>query len=395
MSENQSLIDLPVPDQEALEHSQRLGHRIRQEIEHHGHISFSRFMEMSLYEPGMGYYSAGARKFGEAGDFITAPELSILFTECLARQCIQILSQFRHPCILEAGPGSGIMMCDLLTILEKNNSLPEKYYVLESSADLRGRQKSLVHEKISHLENRIEWLDHLTGRPFDGLVIGNEILDALPVNRLVFRDGCFRELCVNLVNGDFTWIEMPLPETLQKQVALTIGKFTNELPEGYRTELNLRSGSWIQSISGLLNQGAVLLIDYGYSRREYYHPQRTDGTLLCHYRHHVHHDPFLYPGLQDITASVDFTTVAEAGVSAGMQVKGYTTQAHFLVNCDLQEVMEENSLTPKIDRVELGRQVRILTMPGEMGERFKVIALTKNFDIPLKGFGNFDQRHHL
>lgn len=395
MSEKLHTMNLPEPDQEALEHSQRLCHRIREEILQHGYISFSRFMQMALYEPGLGYYSAGARKLGNTGDFITAPELSPLFAKCLAKQCHQVLSQIGHAHILEAGPGSGIMMCDLLMILEKNNSLPEKYFILETSADLRDRQQYLVREKIPHLGNRIEWLDQLPEESFDGIIIGNEVLDALPVKRLILRDGSFRELCVSLKGENFDWLESPLEEVLQIQAEKIFGEYLHELPEGYCTELNTRVEPWIQSISGLLNQGLMLLIDYGYPRREYFHPQRTNGTLLNHYRHHVHNDPFLYPGLQDITASVDFTMVAEAGVSVGLQVSGFTTQAHFLINCGLEEVMNENNLTTEVERAELGRQARILTMPGEMGERFKVIAMTKNLDVSLIGFQNFDQRQRL
>ena len=395
MPKNQYTTGLPAPALEALEHSQSLCHRIRAEILRAGHISFHRFMQMSLYEPGLGYYSAGAKKIGHAGDFITAPEISSLFTHCLAVQCHQILLEINNGVILEVGPGSGVMMCSLLKVLEEKNALPESYLVLEPGADLRNRQQQLVRERIPHLEHRISWLDQLPDQPFEGMIIGNEVLDAMPVNRIVLKDGHFLELCVNVDGESFGWSARELNNQLQSQVELVLGEFVPGLPDGYMTELNAQIGSWIFSMTSILNRGAMLFIDYGYPRREYYHPQRIEGTLLCHYRHKVHHNPFIYPGLQDITASVDFTSVAEAAVAAGIQVSGYTTQAHFLMNCGLEAVMNEYNLTTDMDRVELGRQVRMLTMPGEMGERFKVIALTKDLDIPLMGFRNFDQRQRL
>ena len=386
---------LPEPEQEALKHSLDLYHRIREEILHNNSISFFRYMQMALYEPGLGYYSAGASKIGKAGDFITAPELSSLFTKCLARQCLQIITETRQPVIIEIGPGTGVMMCDLLQTLEEKNALPEKYMVLETGADLRYRQQKLVRSRIPHLESRIEWLDSLPEDTFNGIIIGNEVIDAMPVHRLIFQNGKFNELCVVLDNGKLDWIVKSAEDPLQSRVQTILSDYIPGLPEGYRTEMNLQIESWIASLAKLLERGVMLFIDYGYPRHEYYHPQRTDGTLLCHYRHYVHSDPFFHPGLQDITASVDFTTVAEAADHAGLRVTGYTTQAHFLMNCGLEEVMNENDLISSQDRAELGRQARLLTMPGEMGERFKVIALNRNLDVPLTGFQHFDQRQRL
>jgi len=387
---------LPVPDSTALAHSQRLCHRIRETIHlNGGNISFARFMEMALYEPGLGYYSGGARKFGSAGDFVTAPEISILFTQCLARQCQQIIGELSKSSILELGPGTGRMACDLLHALEHNNVLPEKYYMLELSADLRQRQQQLIHEKIPHLENRIIWLNHIPEQPFTGIILGNEVLDAMPVHRLIKQNNILHELCVSNADDGFGWEAIPLNSQLKQHVDIRLSKISSELPDGYVTEINLQINPWLNSLANLLTQGVMLFIDYGYPRHEYYHPQRTEGTLICHYRHHVHDDTFLYPGLQDITASVDFTAVAEAADHVGLHTGGFTTQAHFLMNNDLEVLMNQNQLTNMVDRVELGRQTRILTMPGEMGERFKVIALTKDFSFPLAGFQTFDQRLRL
>ena len=387
---------LPVPDSAALTHSQRLCHRIRETIYlNGGNISFARFMEMALYEPGLGYYSGGARKFGSAGDFVTAPEISGLFTQCLARQCSQVISELPQSSMLELGPGSGRMACDLLLELDQNNVLPEKYFMLELSADLRQRQQQQIRETIPHLENRVIWLNHLPQKPFRGLVLGNEVMDAMPVHRLIRQNNIFHELCVRNTEDGFGWEIVPLTSHLQALVQAGLREVSGILPVGYMTEINPQIGPWLRSLADLLTQGVLLFVDYGYPRHEYHHPQRTDGTLLCHYRHHAHDDPFLYPGLQDITASVDFTAVAEAADHAGLQVSGFTTQAHFLINSGLEELVNRNQLTGIADRVELCRQARMLTMPGEMGERFKVIALTKDFSVPLAGFRTFDQRSRL
>ena len=390
------LSNLPVPDTEALEHSKRLCNRIRETIQqNNGIISFARFMEMALYEPGLGYYSSGARKFGKEGDFVTAPEISLLFTQCLARQCQQVLSALQYRSILELGPGSGVMACDLLQALEQNNCLPEKYFMLELSADLRQRQQQLVEKKIPHLANRISWLNHLPEQPFTGMILGNEVLDAIPAHRLILQDGKFCELCVSFMDNDFTWMGRDPDEQIHSVIDRALGNIKQDLSDGYTTEINIQINPWLNSLADLLECGVMLFIDYGYTRREYYHPQKTNGTLLCHYRHHVHDDPFLYPGLQDITASVDFTSVAEAAVAAGLEVTGYTTQAHFLMDNGLEAVIKQSQLTSTIDRVVLSRQARILTMPGEMGERCKVIALTRDFSDTLAGFQSFDQRSRL
>lgn len=350
---------------------------------------------MALYEPGLGYYSGGARKFGSAGDFVTAPEISGLFTQCLARQCSQIIAELTQSSILELGPGSGRMACDLLLELDQINALPEKYFMLELSADLRQRQQRQVHEKIPHLEHRVIWLDRLPQTPFQGIILGNEVLDAMPVHRLIRQNNIFHELCVRNTEDGFGWETVSLTDRLLLLVESRLREVTGNLPGGYITEINSQVDSWLNSLAALITRGVMLFIDYGYPRHEYYHPQRTEGTLLCHYRHYAHDDPFLYPGLQDITASVDFTTVAEAADRAGLRTSGFISQAHFLMNNGLDELLNRNQLTSTAEHAELGRQARMLTMPGEMGERFKVIALTKDFSVPLAGFRTFDQRSRL
>lgn len=393
-SRNSPVNPLPRPDQAALEHSQRLIDRIATVISDSGPVSFADYMQMALYEPGLGYYSGGSRKFGDAGDFTTAPELSAIFSHCLARQVRQILPCLDQPGILEAGPGSGVMAGDLLAWLQDRDCLPEYYYLLEVSADLRQRQQQLLLEKIPQLHDRLHWLEQLPGKCFNGIILANEVLDALPARRVISEHGQWFELCVGQKDGRFCWVIQPPDKELQHAVDSRLPDAAS-LPEAYVTEINLQLEPWLHTMADVMERGLLLFIDYGYGRREYYHPQRTQGTLLCHYRHQVHSDPFLYPGLQDITTSVDFTAVAEAAVAAGLDVRGYTTQAHFLLNSGLEESLQQMHLLHTADRVELSAAVRKLTMPGEMGERFKVIALAKNLDISLAGFQAFDQRQHL
>lgn len=385
---------LPVPEQAALEHSQRLIDRIAALIHEAGHCNFAEYMQMALYEPGLGYYSAGSRKFGEAGDFVTAPEVSPVFSRCIARQIQQVLPLLENPVILEPGPGSGVMASDLLDYLNAQGCMPEFYYLLEVSADLRQRQQRLLQDRIPAYYNHLVWLEQLPTEPFNGVILANEVLDALPVRRVIVDQGQWAELCVGREGDRFCQVTRPLDEVLEREVQARLPD-PSALPESYTTEINVQLAAWIHTLADVLNQGLVLFVDYGYGRDEYYHPQRSEGTFLCHYRHHAHSDPFLYPGLQDITASVDFTAVAEAALAAGLQVRGYTTQAHFLVNCGLEEMINMNDSTSGQERAETSRQIRTLTMPGEMGERFKVIALSKDLDVPLTGFQAFDQRRHL
>lgn len=390
-------LDLPAPPEHARAHSEALAGLIREQIHANGgSISFARYMEMALYEPGWGYYSAGATRFGADGDFITAPQVSPLFSRCMARQCGQALAGMSGGAILELGAGLGIMARDMMLELEALAVLPDNYLILEPSADLRLRQKELFTATIPHLLPRITWLETLPGQPFNGIIIANEVLDALPVERILLDNGALHELRAGHDGDDFYWIETPCQDerisTAWEKIAADLPA---SLPGSYRTEISLRAGAWVQSISAILQQGVMLLIDYGYPRHEYYHPQRAGGTLLCHYRHRSHEDPFCYPGLQDISASVDFTAVAEAALQSGLQLAGYTSQAHFLLGCGLTELAA--SVQEGTDQPDptISGQVKRLTLPGEMGERFKAIAFTRNFTERLIGFGFIDQQDRL
>ncbi len=389
---------LPEPDAQEQAHSKKLQECIEAEVlAGGGFLPFRRFMQMTLYEPGLGYYAAGARKFGAEGDFVTAPELSPLFSQCLARQCAEVLERFeRSACILEIGAGSGVMAVDMLAELERLNSLPDHYYILELSPDLRQRQQVLLKERLPHLFNTIRWLDSFEGLDLHGIILANEVLDAMPVETFSVLESGVHERGVASVNGKFVWQEAPVKNaSLRKQVEKLCGSYGGEWPVPYASEINPQLAAWMRTLSETLAEGAIFLIDYGYPGSEYYHPQRHHGTLLSHYRHRSTEDPFFWPGLQDITASVDFSAVAEAGEAAGLTLAGYTNQANFLLANELDILFMESSGDKLQERLELSRQVKILTLPAEMGERFQVIGFTKALDLQPRGFSLRDFSHRL
>ena len=391
---------LPKPDEFALKLSESLREKIRLAIINNGgSISFEQYMQMALYEPGLGYYSAGSCKFGEQGDFVTAPEISPLFSRCIARQCLQVLSKISTSIILELGPGTGTMAIDIMQELAQNNTLPEIYYLLEPSADLRQRQQLKIKNSIPQLEERFVWLDRLPEEKIKGIILVNEVIDAMPVKRIVI-DSEIEEYAVACDSGAndqtrFIWSKREIDQKLKSEMQEIFNVLREPLATPYITEINCNIKPWVNSLNDVLEEGLILISDYGYPRLEYFHPQRCEGTLICHYRHHAHDDPFLYPGLQDITASVDFTTVAETAVDAGLHVSGFTTQAHFLIACGLDQFVSEYGTDDVVERSKMTRQVSKLTMPGEMGEKFKFIGLSKKLDIQLCGFGFIDQRSHL
>ena len=387
---------LPVPDQNALLQSEKLVAHIKNLMsEQGGVIGFDQYMNSALYEPGLGYYSAGSRKFGPEGDFVTAPEISALFSQCLARQCAQVLNVSESGIIMELGAGTGVMARDLLSELDKLNSLPEKYFILEVSADLKQRQQELLNESIPHLVERVVWLDSLPEKAFTGLILANEVLDALPVRRFKKTSGTFKEMKVGLENNEFIWVDDDAEAELVKGLELLEYVLSDPFPQNYISEINMDLEKWLSALQAVLECGVILLIDYGYSAAEYYHPDRTDGSLLCHYRHRVHADPFFYPGLQDITSSVNFTAVAECADTLGLNVDGYTSQTYFLFGCGLDNLVADMDSLDIKSQTKIAQQVRTLTMPEEMGERFKVMALTKSYDQALIGFSMKDQRIRL
>lgn len=375
---------LPAPGAEAAQHSAQLCAFIRRDIEAQGGwISFARFMELALYAPGLGYYAAGAQKFGESGDFITAPELSPLFGHTLARQVAEITA-LSAPHVLELGAGSGKLAADMLDELDRMGSLPESYAILEVSAGLRARQQALLEARLPHLLKRIHWLDALP-KKFSGAVVANEVLDALPVHLLHWRDGMTVERGVSCGDDGFVWKERVISDSMLLQAAPRI-----DPAEDYLSEICPAACGLVNSLAGCLEKGVLLLIDYGFGAREYYHPQRSHGTLMCHYRHHAHDDPFFLPGLQDITSHVNFTAIAESGIDAGMKLLGYTSQAFFLINCGIAGQLQGTASENLRDYLPLAAQLQKLTSPAEMGELFKAMALGKELVEPLSGFTRGD-----
>lgn len=383
-------LDLPALTPDEAEHSARLAERVRAEIARAGGwISFARYMELALYAPGLGYYSAGAAKFGPAGDFVTAPELSPLFARCLARACAPYLRASGDRTILEIGPGSGALAAGLLEALAGLGAAPAGYHLLEVSADLRGRQQATLRQRApAHLE-RVRWLEELP-EAVNGIVIANEVADALPVSRFTRSVAGVTEQGVTATPAGFAWSARPAGADLARAVADVEASLGRRLAEGYTSEVSLQLPGWVEAVGRTLQAGLFLLCDYGMSRREYYHPQRDHGTLTCHYRHRAHADPFFHPGLQDITAWVDFTAVATAADACRLDVLGYTTQAHFLLDAGL----ETELATAGGSDLRLLQQAKTLLLPGEMGERFKVMALARG-PVEMPGFGIRDLRHLL
>lgn len=385
-----SLKELSSPSPEAQAHSEQLTTVIREAMAGNGgRIGFDHFMELALYAPGLGYYSAGSRKFGEDGDFVTAPELSQLFSRCLARQCAEVLDGGD---ILEFGAGSGVMAADILLELAEIDCLPSHYYILELSAELRQRQLATLSEKVPALAERVVWLDTLPAAGFTGVVLANEVLDAMPVHRFRIHEGEPVALCV-VWNGERFELDEDAPDAALYERFKWLQQHYG-LAEGYSSEINLRGEEWVKSLGGFLEQGVALLIDYGFPGPEFYHPQRSSGTLMCHYRHRAHDDALILPGLQDITAHVDFTAIAEAALAAGLSVRGFTNQANFLIANGLTELLAETGDDLK-QQLSLAAQVKRLTMPGEMGELFKVMALSRGWEGALRGFSLRDERARL
>jgi SAM-dependent MidA family methyltransferase len=360
-------------DLSALAHAEKVSDAIREEIQKKGPISFSRFMEMALYAPGLGYYCVGTEKIGPRGDFVTAPEISPLFALCVADYCDQVLKSFDSKTILEMGAGTGRLAVGILAELAKRNSLPEKYYILDLSPELKQRQKDFIQENSPQWIDRVEWLTELPKQPFEGVIIANEVLDAMPVTLFQQTEEGLKERVVSLSEqNQFTWELREASEELSKEIeALEI-----DFPLNYYSEINRHVAPWIQSMSHALDRGEILLIDYGFLRSEYYHPQRATGTLMCHYQQRAHSDPLILTGIQDITAHVDFTAVGNAAQNSGLEVKEYSTQAQFLLNHHLLEFMQSQAITPE-EQFAFANQVKMLTLPSEMGELFKVMILKR------------------
>jgi len=384
---------LPIPNADAQAHSQQLALLIQDRISQHGGwLSFADFMQMALYTPSLGYYSGGAKKFGVGGDFVTAPEISPLFAQAFANQVAQVLIETQGD-VLELGAGSGKLAVDLLLSLQALNQLPSHYYILEVSAYLRQVQLETMQKSLPEaLFERVVWLDTLPA-DFVGVMLGNEVLDAVPVH-LVYKptpadSQLLYERGVSF-NGNFYWQDQPLASGEIFDLANA-----HELPDDYLTEISPAAIGLVSSLGSSLKHGVIMMVDYGFSAREYYHPQRNLGTLMCHYQHYAHVDPLIYVGLQDITAHVDFTSVADAGEHNGLELMGFCSQAQFLMNCGILEIMSQVSPHDMARYAPLAAAAQKLLSPAEMGDLFKVIALGKGLNQALIGFSSGDKSHTL
>jgi len=380
---------LPALDVAAQQHCDTVVAHIQQQVQQQGGwLSFADYMQLALYTPHLGYYSGDANKFGAGGDFVTAPEISPLFAQALANQVSQVLQVIASN-VLELGAGTGRLAAGLLQRLAALEQSPSHYFILEVSANLRQRQQDFLSAQLPEaIFSRVQWLDALPAN-FTGVVLGNEVLDAIPVHIVEWQAGQW--LARGLAfDQQLAWQAQPLQD-----LSLVAHIDSSQLPDGYITEVCPAAQGLIASLAKLLQQGVILMLDYGFSAREYYHPQRRQGTLMCHFQHYAHDDPLIYPGLQDITAHVNFTAMAETALAHGLNCAGYTTQAQFLMNCGILQLLQTVSPEDSARYLPMVAAVQKLLSPAEMGELFKVLALSKGLSEPLLGFVSGDKRHHL
>ncbi|WP_029147945.1 class I SAM-dependent methyltransferase [Methylophilus sp. 5] len=380
---------LPALDAAAQQHCSTLLAHIQQQVQQQGGwLSFADYMQMALYTPHLGYYSGDANKFGTGGDFVTAPEISPLFAQALANQLSQVL-QATAGDVLELGAGTGKLAAGLLQQLAKLEQLPPHYFILEVSASLRQRQQEFLRAQLPEaIFSRLQWLDTLPDR-FTGVVVGNEVLDAIPVHVVEWQAGQWLERGLS-IGQPLAWQTQPLQD-----LSLVAHIDTSQLPDGYMTEVCPAAQGLIASLVNSLQQGVIIMLDYGFSASEYYHPQRRQGTLMCHFQHYAHDDPLIYPGLQDITAHVNFTAMAETALTHGLHCAGYTSQAQFLINCGILQLLQTVSPADSARYLPMVAAVQKLLSPAEMGELFKVLALSKGVSELLLGFVSGDKRHQL
>jgi len=381
---------LPEPPQELKQLSLALSEKIHLEIDTKGFMPFSRYMEMALYEPGLGYYSAGLHKLGRSGDFVTAPELGSLFAACIARQVEEIAPCLGPFDVLELGAGTGRLAADLLGQLPPA-SQPRRYFILERSADLQMVQQRLVADRVPGWQDRVKWLTRPPSEPWNGILLANEVIDALAVERFRLSTRGIEQAGVGRQDQRFGWRFRPAPADLERAVRRL--KLNRDPP--FTSELNTYLAEWLQSIVANMRKGGALFTDYGYPRSDYYLPERCDGTLMCHYRHRAHDDVFLWPGLQDISAFVDFTALAEAADACGLDVAGYTSQASFLLGCGLDSIVPQRIAESRDSGIGVTAETRRLTMPSQMGERFQVMALVRGLELDMRGFALRDLRYRL
>ena len=389
-------LSLPVPELESRHHSEQVAAYIREQIASAGGlISFAEYMHHCLYAPALGYYAAGTSKFGAAGDFVTAPEVSSVFGKVLARQCAELLPQIASPAIFEIGAGSGRLAVDVLRMLADLDSMPENgYQILEVSPDLRERQEQRLRSEVPELAHVVTWLDQMP-QGFCGIVVANEVLDALPVERFVRHDSSVRQVCVTAERGSFALAERDASGALLAAVDHIGESIGQALAPGYASEVCIAAPHWIADICTAVQEGFIFLFDYGVGRREYYAPERSGGWLRCHFRHHAHDDPLILQGIQDLTSWVDFTAVAEAALEGGLDIAGFVAQSQFLIGGGLDRVLADFAELPTDAQLKLSAEIKLLTLPSEMGENFKCLGLSRGELVPPGGFALADRTSSL
>ncbi|MDH5180004.1 MAG: SAM-dependent methyltransferase [Gammaproteobacteria bacterium] len=388
--------NLPAVEGPALANSKEVTRLLTEAIRRHGgRITFDRFMDIAMFAPGRGYYDSINHIFGDSGDFTTAPELSPFFGRCIARQIMQVMAEQGQTSILEFGAGSGILAQTILMELEKFNQLPQTYYIYDISPSLRKRQFTRLNNAIPNLIDRLVWLNDMP-ESFNGVILANEVLDAMPVHKVLFRQSPpHAETFVTLKDNRLVLEDGPLSISALHDEMYKIVQLCPDIHAGYHSEVNLGLKPWIARVSQMLGQGLVLLIDYGFTRREYYQAINHQGNLMCYFQHRAHDDPLLYPGIQDVTCHVDFSLVANTFREQGLQVAGYTNQGFFLAGCGLEEMYSELDSSDEEAFIRHTRCLEQLILPGAMGETFKVIALSKGISGPLIGFSVVDEQDKL
>lgn len=384
--------ELPPPDGDALEHSGRVIAFVRAEIERAGGwTAFADYMQAVLYAPGLGYYAAGARKFGASGDFVTAPELTPLFGQALASSLAPVVRSVADAEVIELGPGTGRLAADVLQALAARDSLPQRYCLLEVSPDLRERQRALLETEVPELMPRIAWLDRVPAR-WRGVVLANEVLDAVPPHVIVRSGSSWFERGVALAtDGTLVLADRPLDSGSLRSLAQRRFPVSGD----YASEINLAAEALVMSLARHCERGALYIVDYGYPASEYYHPERAQGTVMVHYRHRSLTDPLFHPGLADVTSHVDFSAIAHAGVAGGMSVAGYSTQAAFLVEAGIAAALARVGDPRSPGYIRAAAAIQTLVSPAEMGERFKVLAMVRELPAEIDGFTRHDQSHRL
>jgi len=372
-------VKLPAPDPIAQQHSDKLLQLLFQTIEdQNGWLSFAEFMQRALYQPGLGYYSNGLSKIGKAGDFITAPEISPLFSKALGNHIADVLKQLPESDCLEFGAGSGQMATDLLLYLQDIDCLPKHYYIVEASAHLREIQCHKINETLGGTKNLVVWLDKLPTQ-FNGVIVANEVCDAMPVHRVLFEKDRRQEIGLGLKNAKLEWQAQPLTNPHLEARCEQIHPLLEQFP--YQTEIAMQAPAWLRTIAEMLKHGAIYIIDYGYEASDYFHPMRHQGMLRCHYQHQAHNDPLILIGLQDITTHVDFTALAETAYTEGLQVEGYQRQSDFLLAGDILDLSQQND-SDGFQQMQQAAALKRLLLPEQMGELFKVLSLSKNVEMP-------------